>query len=123
MDERAGLCSSAFFVARTSPPMDALKGPEIARRLVELADRAGRLMPLNHDPERFFVDRGEVEADLLKLAREVCPGADVARPARGRFEAGTIEAKGRVVVAAIRRSRKPARKPESRKARKLEPAA
>ena len=48
--------------ARRSP----LTPAETARALFDLADRVGRLKPLNHDPEAFFVDRSEIEAELVR---------------------------------------------------------
>ena len=77
----------------------------IARRVAALAGRVGRLMPKNHDPESFFVDRGEVEAELMALARELAPGPLPAPNPRGTFEAGPIAARGRIVRVEVRRAR------------------
>ena len=55
---------------------------ETARALFDLADRVGRLKPLNHDPEAFFVDRSEIEAELVRLGRKLQPGPqrEIPRP-------------------------------------------
>ena len=39
--------------------------------LAVLADRVRRLAPSIRDPERFHVDKSEIEAALRRLAREV----------------------------------------------------
>ena len=39
--------------------------------LVEIADRVRRLVPSRHDPEKFHVEKSEIEHDLRRLAREV----------------------------------------------------
>ena len=79
---------------------------ETARALSDLANRVGRLKPLNHDPEAFFVDRSEIEAELVRLARKLQP---VAAPGSSRpretFAEGLIPLKGRLIAASVRRRR------------------
>jgi hypothetical protein len=79
---------------------------EAARRLIALARRVGRLKPLNHDPERFFVDRGEVEADLMRLGEELAPRRLAPRaPPDSQFHPGRIVVGGRsVFVTTARRA-------------------
>ena len=79
---------------------------ETARALFDLADRVGRLKPLNHDPEAFFVDRSEIEAELVRLARKLHPGARPQSPRpRETFAEGLIPLKGRLITASVRRRR------------------
>ena len=79
---------------------------EAAGRLFALAARVGRLKPLNHDPERFFVDRGEVEADLKRLAEDLNPGRVAPRRAPdSKFTPGCVEVRGRSVFVATRGGR------------------
>jgi len=78
---------------------------ETARALFDLADRVGRLKPLNHDPEAFFVDRSEIEAELMRLARKLRPGPQRESPRpRETFAEGLIPSKGRLIPS-IRRGR------------------
>jgi hypothetical protein len=42
-----------------------------AERLDELARRVRRLSPDRRDPERYHLDKSEIERDLRRLAREV----------------------------------------------------
>ena len=73
---------------------------ETARALFDLADRLGRLKPLNHDPEAFFVDRSEIEAELVQ------PGPQRERPRpRETFAEGLIPFNGRLIPASVRRRR------------------
>ena len=39
--------------------------------LVEIADRVRRLIPSHHDPERFHVEKSEIEHELRHLAEGV----------------------------------------------------
>lgn len=39
-----------------------------------LADRVRRLSPHHRDPERFHMDKSEIERDLRRLARTVTHG-------------------------------------------------
>ncbi len=39
--------------------------------LVEIAERVRRLVPSHRDPERFHVEKSEIEHELRRLAREV----------------------------------------------------
>jgi hypothetical protein len=66
---------------------------EAAEALVLIADRVGRLKPLASDPEKFFVDRSELESEILEVARGLDPRASyAARPPRGRIAPGAIVA-------------------------------
>lgn len=42
--------------------------------LLALADRVRRLSPHHRDPERFHMDKSEIERDLRRLARTVTHG-------------------------------------------------
>lgn len=43
----------------------------VAGRLLDLAERVGRLPPPGHrDPERFWLDRSELAGELRRLAKE-----------------------------------------------------
>jgi len=70
------------------------------RRIVEIADRVRRLVPSRHDPERFHVEKSEIEHDLRKLARVLpaglCAGAPTPErsPALGEKEAKFFGRKG-----------------------------
>jgi hypothetical protein len=80
---------------------------QAAGRLIALARRVGRLAPRNHDPERFFVDRGEIEAELAKLAAELTPGRLDARSASdSRFSPGAIQCRGRSILVTTRGPRR-----------------
>ena len=79
---------------------------ETARALFDLADRVGRLKPLSHDPEAFFDDRSEIEAELVRLARKPEPGPQRESPRpRETFAEGLIPFKGRLIRSSIRRGR------------------
>ena len=79
---------------------------ETARALFDLADRVGRLKPLNRDPEAFFVDRSEIEGELVGPARKLQPGAARRSPRpRETFVEGLIRLKGRLIPASVRRRR------------------
>ena len=41
-----------------------------AERLAELAKRVRRLAPSHRDPERYHVEKSEIEHELRRLARE-----------------------------------------------------
>ena len=79
---------------------------ETTRALFDLADRVGRLKPLNHDPEAFFVDRSEIEAELVRLARKLQPGPLCESPrSRETFAEGLIPLEGRLIPASAPRRR------------------
>jgi len=79
---------------------------ETARALFGLADRVGRLKPLSRDPEAFFVDRSEIEAELVRVARKIQPGPQRESPRpRETFAEGLIPLKGRLIPASVRRRR------------------
>jgi len=48
--------------------------PSPSDRLRALAAAVRRLGPSRHDPERFHLDKGEVAAELRRLAREIETG-------------------------------------------------
>jgi hypothetical protein len=80
---------------------------EAAQALLALADRIDRLRPLSSDPEKYFVDRGEVVADLLKVARELDPrGAAEKRGPKPKFTPGTLIVGGRRVPVERRGARR-----------------
>jgi hypothetical protein len=79
-----------------------VKPEALAAELAELAKRLEFLQPLNHDPERYFVDRDEIRARLARLAAEVSPRRRLEPNARGAFRAGDIEVAGRRVRAETR---------------------
>jgi hypothetical protein len=43
-------------------------------RLIALADRLRSLGPSHRDPERFHIDKSEIEAELRLLARRITHG-------------------------------------------------
>jgi hypothetical protein len=47
--------------------------PAIAAQLDALAHRVSRLKPDRHDPEKYFVERSEIEFALRQLALAVSP--------------------------------------------------
>lgn len=81
---------------------------EASRICSSLASRVDRLRPLNHDPEAYFVERGEIVNELVKLARDLRPTAEFEKPARGDFRPGAIEHKGRRVAVETRGARRSA---------------
>lgn len=52
------------------------------REIEEIAERVRRLLPSHRDPERFHVEKSEIEADLRRLARVLPPagGAGTQHP-------------------------------------------
>ena len=46
------------------------RSARITDRLDELAYRVRRLMPSHRDPERYHVEKSEIEHELRRLARE-----------------------------------------------------
>ena len=78
---------------------------DLASELLSLRDRVGRLRPLNHDPEAYFVERDDIQHALGKLARRLSPSlARLTRSPRARFTPGLIVVKGRTVCAFVRRA-------------------
>lgn len=45
--------------------------PDDRGSLTALADRVRRLSPCHRDPERFHLDKSEIEADLRRLANRL----------------------------------------------------
>jgi hypothetical protein len=85
---------------------EPISAAEAAARLRGLADRVGRLKPMSSDPEKFHVDKSEIESELVKLARRLDPRpAAERRPPDSRFTPGEIEVGGRRVTASVRRGR------------------
>ena len=54
------------------PPLGGLcrRPPSEGTALVDLAERIRRLVPSHRDPERFHVEKSEIEHQLRRLARE-----------------------------------------------------
>lgn len=50
------------------PPIEGGSGGGAGKLLI-LADRVRRLSPHHRDPERFHIDKSEIEADLRLLAK------------------------------------------------------
>jgi hypothetical protein len=81
---------------------------EAGKRIRALAERVRRLMPMSSDPERFHLEKSEIEADLATLAGEMDPRrVDARRPPDSKFTPGEIvSAKGRRVLAQTRGARR-----------------
>lgn len=47
----------------------------IAQRLQDLARRLRRLRPDHRNPERYFLEKAELEHEMASLARQVAGGA------------------------------------------------
>ena len=60
-------------------PRGSLAAQRDAEALLDLARRVRRLTPCRRDPERFHVEKSEIEAALRRMAKE--PGR---RPGDGR---------------------------------------
>jgi hypothetical protein len=45
--------------------------PEAIETLETLADRLRRLRPSGRDPEKYFIEKSEIERELRRLAQEV----------------------------------------------------
>ena len=43
--------------------------PSLSPEIEAIADRVRRLLPSRHDPERFHVEKDEIERELRRLAR------------------------------------------------------
>ena len=78
----------------------------LARRLRALAERIARIQPLNHDPERYFVERDAIRREILREAAALEAPRRVAAPPLPKFEPGAFPARGRIVRAEIRRARR-----------------
>jgi hypothetical protein len=50
---------------------DLIGGSEAADKIASLAERVRRLTPSHRDPERFYLDRSEIAAELRRIAREM----------------------------------------------------
>lgn len=59
------------FPLRGNPSVPASRQPSPEERLRTLSRRLGRLSPNWRDPEAFFEERSEIEAELRRVAREV----------------------------------------------------
>lgn len=57
--------------SRAKPMPDRKSEHGLAERIDDLARRVGRLSPSRHDPERFFVERSEIEDELRRAARRI----------------------------------------------------
>jgi len=57
-----------------SPTVRAVSDVSAPLRLIALADRLRRLGPSHRDPERFHIDKSEIEAELRLLARRITHG-------------------------------------------------
>lgn len=53
--------------------MNAITGNDTWRHIGDLADRVRRLCPDHRNPERFHIEKSEIEHELRELAR-VLPG-------------------------------------------------
>lgn len=87
--------------------MDAERTAKVLR---ELASRVRRLMPLNHEPERFHVEKSEIIRDLTSMAEEFAPspgGRTAEKPVRTAnvVMTGTHRINGRTVHVERRRRR------------------
>lgn len=87
---------------------------DLAGRLLDLADRVGKLAPDRRDPEHFHIERDEVRKELRRLAGELDPRRAGNAP-RGRFNAGAVIIEGRLVRAELRRARRVSTKSSPRR--------
>lgn len=55
--------------------MNALRQHDTWQKMAELADRLRRLCPDHRDPERFHIEKSEIEYQLRSLSRSVTPVA------------------------------------------------
>jgi hypothetical protein len=79
-----------------------------AERLVALAERVRRLTALNHDPEKYHVEKHEIETDLVAIARELAPGRlDERKAPDSKFTPGVLVRAGRHVPVERRGARRP----------------
>ena len=80
---------------------------EAARRLREIVGRLSRNQPLNHDPQKYFEDRSQIESDLLSVADGLAPARVAPNPARdSAFSPGRIDVAGRSVFVTTRGPRR-----------------
>lgn len=81
MERMSGTCGTERDMSRlsrceaghgTSPLKGVSRVPTSGcTALDDLAERVRRLVPSHRDPERFHVEKSEIEHDLRRLAREV----------------------------------------------------
>lgn len=76
----------------------SLLSPPICAALNDLADRLRRLSPSIRDPERFHVEKSEIEHEMRELAR-VLPGQKLygAAESRGSAETASFQASSGLV--------------------------
>jgi hypothetical protein len=80
-----------------------LKLDEASRKLIDIKDRIGRLKPLNHDPEKYFTDRGEIERELGEIACLLSDGrVETRKKPDSQFNAGVISHRGRAIPVSTR---------------------
>jgi hypothetical protein len=84
---------------------------EAARSMLALADRVERLKPLNHDPEKYHVEKSEIVVELGELARALDPSARSPLSSRrdSKFTPGVLVRKGRHVPVELRGARRAGR--------------
>lgn len=58
--------------SRSLPPASEAK--RTPATLIAIADRVRRLSPHHRDPERFHIDKSEIEAELRRLAGRITHG-------------------------------------------------
>ena len=80
-----------------------MKPEDLAQILRDLARRIERLQPLNHDPERYFVNRDELRAELQTLADRLSPRRPPFQNPKAAFVEGDTFVAGRRVVVVRRR--------------------
>lgn len=56
------------------PTLSAVSGVSAPHTLALIADKVRRLSPCHRDPERFHIDKSEIERDLRRLAKVVTHG-------------------------------------------------
>ena len=77
---------------------------ELSKALQALARRIERLTPLNHDPERYFVERDDIRAELEKLASRLTSREVERVNPRAKYADGDVYVAGRRVSVSKRKA-------------------
>lgn len=74
MEGGAARVSPGGSLGRECSLLPASEAKRTPATLIALADRLRRLGPSRRDPERFHIDKSEIEAELRLLARRITHG-------------------------------------------------